>query len=123
MLYTLSEKHVLAAINPKDGSIVWRQHLKDHVNRLPALESFLKATKTENTIITAIGGTVNAWDAADGKLVWEWETTGTVMGLEVLDIEGSKKDLILLVEENGKGLIRRLGAADGQLVWEHTDER
>ena len=123
LLYTLSEKHVIGAINPKDGSLVWRQYLRGDNNTINTPFSFLKPLKSENAIVSAVGGTVKAWDAADGKLVWEWDTSGVVKGLEVLEIEGGNKDVIVLVQENGKGVVRRLGAANGQALWEHVDER
>src|ERR1700719_4597891 len=49
LLYTLSEKSFLGAVNPKDGSIVWRQNLA-RWSDAAAVESFLRAGDGENTI-------------------------------------------------------------------------
>ncbi|KAL9121148.1 MAG: hypothetical protein Q9187_002293 [Circinaria calcarea] len=123
LLYTLSKKHVLGAVNPKDGAIVWRQYLKEDVYNETAARSFLKAGEGENVIVSAVGGAVKAWDAADGRLAWAWETKGIIQGLEVLEMEGASKDVIVLSLEDGKSIITRLGTADGQVVWTYVDER
>ncbi|KAL9119789.1 MAG: hypothetical protein Q9187_003652, partial [Circinaria calcarea] len=122
LLYTLSEKHVLGAVNPKDGAIVWRQYLKEDVYNGTAARSFLKAGEGENVIVSAVGGAVKAWDAADGRLAWAWETKGMIQDLEVLEMEGASKDVIVLSLEEGKSIITRLGTADGQVVWTYIDE-
>ncbi|MCJ1352800.1 MAG: hypothetical protein MMC33_002784 [Icmadophila ericetorum] len=110
LIYTLSEKNVVAAINPKDGEIVWRQYLGN------GTQAFLKAGKGEDTVISAIGQTVRAWDAADGKLVWEW-IGGNIKGLEILEMEGNAKDVLVLQDQK----LTRLGASNGEVVWAYAD--
>src|SRR5579862_4536229 len=63
LLYTLSEKLVLGAVNPKDGVLVWRQLLKPFSNLTGPAEGFLRAGENENTVISAVGSLVSAWDA------------------------------------------------------------
>ena len=124
LLYTLSEKYVLGAINPKDGAILWRQRLAGIGHNLTGSESYLRAGNGENTVISAVDGIVRAWDAADGRLVWEREGSGKIRGLEVSEIEGGSKDVLVLIEEQGgKGVIKRLKAGTGEVIWEFADER
>ena len=85
---------------------------------------FLSAGKGEDTVVSAIGDGVQAWDAADGRLVWEWKGSGLVKGLEVLETQGGAKDaLVLSEEEGGVGLVRKLNTVSGEVVWEHRDTR
>ncbi|MCJ1405388.1 hypothetical protein MMC11_008616 [Xylographa trunciseda] len=119
LLYTLSEKLVLGAVNPKDGAVVWRQWLKES-----QVEEYdqgqLKALDGEDIVISAVGHEVNAWDAADGRLVWQWVGEGPVRGLELLGIEAVKGDVIVATEDRGKNIVTRLGAASGKVIWAAT---
>ncbi|MCJ1393375.1 DUF1620 super [Xylographa bjoerkii] len=119
LLYTLSEKLVLGAVNPKDGAVVWRQWLKES-QREEYDKGYLKALDGEDIVISAVGNEVNAWDAADGKLVWQWVGEGPVKGLEVLGIEGMKGDVLVAIEDTGKNIVTRLGASSGEPVWAAT---
>ncbi|MCJ1286870.1 hypothetical protein MMC26_006216 [Xylographa opegraphella] len=119
LLYTLSEKLVLGAVNPKDGAVVWRQWLKEG-QKEDYDKGYLKALDCEPTVVSAVGNTVSAWDAADGKLVWAWAGDGTVRGLEVLSIEGLKGDVIVASEAAGKNIVTRLEASSGNVVWHAT---
>jgi hypothetical protein len=122
LLYTLSEKLVLGAINPKDGGVVWRQWLQD--DRQDENETgFLKAVDGEDLVVSAVGNHVRAWDAADGRLSWDWSGDGPVRSLEVVDIEGLKGDVLAITEADGKSIITRLGASSGKVLWSHNDER
>lgn len=122
LLYTLSEKLVLGAVNPKDGAIVWRQWLRES-KKEEHEKGYLKAVDGEDVVVSAVGNDVNAWDAADGRLVWQWFGPGPVRGLEVLGIEGMKGDVLVATEEEGKSVVTRLSASSGHIVWEYTDER
>lgn len=110
LIYTLSEKNVVAAINPKDGEIVWRQHLGN------GTEGYLKGGQGEDTVVSALGQTVRAWDAADGKLVWEW-IGGNIKGLEIVEMEGNAKDVLVLQDQK----LTRLAASTGAVEWEYAD--
>lgn len=123
LLYTLSERHVLGAVNPKDGSIIWRQRLVDPASNVTG-RGFLGAGEGEDTIVSAIGNEVQAWDAADGRLVWAWKGHGQLKGLEVLETQSGGKDILVLCEEEGSvGVVRKLMAATGEVLWEYRDER
>jgi outer membrane protein assembly factor BamB len=119
LLYTLSEKNVLGAVNPKDGAIVWRQLLADPTGTSKGL---LKAGGNQSTVVTAVGNEVRAWDAADGRLVWSWLDTGRIQDLEVLDREKSK-DVIVLSVDQGKSSITKLASLTGKKAWQISAER
>ena len=122
LLYTLSEKLVLGAVNPKDGAVVWRQWLKEG-QKEDYDKGYLKALDGEDIVVSAVGDTVNAWDAADGKLVWAWASEGAIRGLEVIGIEGAKGDVIVATEFAGKNIVTRLEASSGNVVWFTTVAR
>ena len=120
LLYTLSEKLVLGAINPKDGSIVWRQRLGVADNHTG--NGYLKAGE-DGTVISAVGGEVQAWNAGDGRLAWGWKSAGNIRGLEVLEGQEQKGVLAFSQEEGSRTVLRKLAADTGDIVWEHTDVR
>ena len=122
LLYTLSEKLVLGAVNPKDGAVVWRQWLKDNVGEGVG-KSFLKSVDGEDVIVSAVSWRVRAWGASDGKLLWEWIGNGVVRSLEVLDIEGMRGDVVASTEQDGKSFVTRLTASAGEVVWQYVDGR
>ena len=123
LLYTLSESNVVGAVNPKDGTLVWRQYLWSDARNETERKGFLKAGNGENTVVTAIGSHVRAWDAADGRLVWAWEGSGIVRSLEIMDFAGQSKDVLVLHDDKGKAVITRLEATAGKLVWQQTGDR
>lgn len=117
LLYTLSEKSVLGAINPKDGSVIWRQQLGNG-------SGLLKAPGGGNTIISAVNGTVQAWDATEGRLVWDWTGSGDIKALEVVRGGGTGQGVYIIAQAIGsKAVVRKLSEDSGVLVWEHEDAR
>ena len=122
LLYSLSEKNVLGAVNPKDGSLVWRQSIENGVSNGSYTQSYLKAVGSE--IISGADEVVRAWDAADGKLVWEWQAPGIVLGLELAKPEGEDTAVLILSKDlEGHGFVARLVASTGKFLWQHKDER
>ncbi|KAL8850648.1 MAG: hypothetical protein Q9221_004434 [Calogaya cf. arnoldii] len=116
LLYTLSEKSVLGAINPKDGSVVWRQPLGNG-------SGLLKAPGGGNTVISAINGTVQAWDAAEGRLVWDWSGSGDIKALEVVRGGGAGQGVYIVTQTVGsKAIVMKLSEDSGVLLWEHEDQ-
>lgn len=122
LLYTLSQKYVLGAINPKDGAIVWRQRLGEGVSNDSA-SAFLSAADGENTIYSAFKYSVRAWDATDGRLVWDRTGTGLVKTLEALTTDDGQGDVLGLSEEGKTALLTKLAASTGEVLWEFRDER
>lgn len=128
LLYTLSEKLFIGAVNPRDGSIVWRQDLAKWTSTGSDTEGFLRAADGEFTVVSAAGNAVLALGAVDGKLVWDtrFEDGEVVKDVEVLHSEGGKvggaRD-VLALSQGKTGTVRRLDGATGRVKWEYRDDR
>ena|SRR5947209_9219046 len=136
LLYTISNKAVLGAVNPKDGSLVWRHALAgEPVTN--GTSSRLVAAQGDGKVISSFGRHVSAWDALDGKLVWTeaFPSTSHILGLEIVPSPGGQSktgvaDLIVLAgSQSATGatgsstIIRRLAGDNGNLQWEYSDDR
>ena len=123
LLYTLSEKLVLGAINPKDGAVIWRQRLADQAENNTAY-GLLKAREGGDTLVSAVNGKVQAWDATDGRLVWEWDGGYETKVVDLtLSVEGGNNILVLSRGEDSGFVVRKFLADTGDLVWESGDSR
>ena len=121
LLYTLSESGIVGAVNPKDGAVLWRQSLGKEERNLTGNGS-LKAGEGLNSIFSALGGSVQAWDAVDGRLGWEWQGHGRVKALEVFKTNGDETEVLILSEEDGSnGIVRCFEAETGTFKWEYKD--
>lgn len=123
LLYTLSEDGVIGAVNPKDGSLVWRQFLPLGSNSSDAI---LKTGESQD-VVSAADGTIRAWGGADGKLIWEEKAGGKIRDVNILDstsIEAADgvKDTIAVIE-GAHTVIKRLDGKTGKTVWTYSDER
>ncbi|KAI4716936.1 DUF1620-domain-containing protein [Aureobasidium sp. EXF-10727] len=124
LLYTLSDKTILGAINPKDGSLRWRQQLSPTTN---STSSFLRAAADHHLVISAVDGQVAAWSAADGRQAWAVDLEGaTVKDLEIVEIpeaneQGGSKDAIVLTG-GSQPTVMRLARQDGAQKWLFRDE-
>ena len=122
LLYTLSDRLLLGAVNPKDGAVIWRQQLGDRV--LNATTSgILKAPEGGNTLVSLVDGKIQTWDATDGRLAWEWQSSEKVKGIETFAAFKEDHDVLVLSEEGSNTVVRRLAADDGSVIWEHIDAR
>lgn len=128
ILYTLSEKSVLGAVNPGNGSIIWRQHLApsavNHTTR-----GFLQAAGNAELVVSGVGSSVRAWDAWSGRLSWECTVHDDrpIIDLETLEQESgeqtvSSKDVLTLRGGNSPTL-QRINGDTGDVRWEFTDNR
>lgn len=123
LIYSLSEKGVLGAINPKDGAIIWRQSLVD-TESSEIRKGLLGAVAEGSILFSAINGLVQAWDAAEGRMIWEQPGSGVSKDLVVLDTGGIAKDILTLTAEtSSRAIIRKLAADSGEALWEFEDER
>ena len=120
LIYTLSECGVIGAVNPKDGSLIWRQFLSsDSTIR----GGFLKAGEGQNTVVSAASDTIAAWSASEGRLVWESRTRGgKIKDVEVLESAAEIKDIIAVIE-HGQTCVKRLDGKTGKTLWTYVDER
>ena len=133
LLYTISTKAVLGAVNPKDGSLVWRHALAGEpvANGTSAR---LVAAEGDGKVISSFGPYVSAWDALNGRLVWTEAVASNshVLGLEIVpspDRGSSVKTadvIVLAADEHATGsstTITKLAGNDGRSIWEYSDER
>ncbi|KAF2264179.1 DUF1620-domain-containing protein [Lojkania enalia] len=122
LLYALTDDHAIGVINPKDGSLVWRQ--------VPSLgrngTGLLRAGENQDTVISALGDHVTAWSGSDGRIVWETGIDGaTVEDLEILEQEdgisnAEAKDAVILLSNQS---VKRLDGKTGRVKWAYQDTR
>ncbi|KAB5562887.1 hypothetical protein GE09DRAFT_1110127 [Coniochaeta sp. 2T2.1] len=119
LLYTLSDVGVLGAVHPSSGAVVWRQFLTGNVTNGGG---FLRASEGENWICSAFGHSVHAWDAVTGRNRFWMDFSGEVKDLEVMEMtEKERKDVLVLFDDDGTTVLRRLNGNDGSVVWEFRD--
>ena len=127
LLYTLSEKSILGAVNPRDGSLVWRQNVSR--SSLPDIDGLLRASDGINAVVSGAGDYLSSWTALDGKLIWEnWFSDGSVADLELLELEdanaaGTTRDTIALIAGDNAGAAKRIDGQTGNVKWEYKDDR
>ncbi|KAJ5832053.1 hypothetical protein N7474_000364 [Penicillium riverlandense] len=125
LLYTISDRLTVGAVNPRDGSLLWRQDLSRSAG--PAA-GFLRGEDGNNAVVGAAGRYVSSWGAQDGKLIWENQfTDGVVADLELLALQDASakpdaKDSIALLAAESTGIVRRMGADSGNVKWEYKDD-
>ncbi|KAI1872283.1 uncharacterized protein JN550_004002 [Neoarthrinium moseri] len=116
LLYTLSDLGVLGAVNPSTGSIVWRQLLQ---NNITSQGGHLRAAADAKWVASALGSSVQAWDALTGRNIWSLDFDGQVKDLEVMELtENGRKDTLALYQEQGATVARRIHGSEGRVVWE-----
>ncbi|KAK4961643.1 hypothetical protein LTR10_002133 [Elasticomyces elasticus] len=120
LIYTLSEQHALGAVNPRDGSLVWRQLLSS--DGIAYRNSFLRAGEGQDVVISGVGHEVAAWSAADGRLVWSLSTEGPLEDVEILELSDGKetagaKDAIAL-SSGANPTVQRIDGASGAVKWQ-----
>ena len=114
---------MLGAINPKDGAVIWRQRLADSIQNYTT-PGLLKAAEGGDTLISAVNSKVQAWDATDGRLVWEWDGGDETKVVDITpSAEGVSYVLVLSKGEGSSFLLRKLAADTGALLWEYGDWR
>lgn len=123
LIYTLSERGVLGAVNPRDGTLVWRQLLEANAS---SDSSFLRAGEDQNLVVSGIGSQVASWSAGDGRLAWSHDAPGLLQDVEILELSdgketpGAKDTLILSGGESAE--VQRLDGATGLVKWSHKLE-
>ncbi|RMZ78636.1 hypothetical protein DV738_g3805, partial [Chaetothyriales sp. CBS 135597] len=130
LLYTLSDRAFVGALNPKDGSVLWRQSLSQ-TGADPTIgpDAFLVAGERDGQVVSGFGNAINSWDALDGRLRWQYFTPSEsqVLGLRTVPVkaEGSAaQDVVFLSgSASGDGVISitRLAGRDGAKIWDRTD--
>jgi ER membrane protein complex subunit 1 len=151
LLYTISDKTILGAVNPKDGSLVWRQSLagplpKPHLvvedvadlskqEQLRALrntdpaKSGLIAQDGTGFVVSYYGSTVSAWDATNGKLLWQRVIPQGQHVKSALFVPNRREPQspsavdVVVLSGMQVGTITMLDGSSGAVAWEHTDSR
>ena len=123
LLYTLSERLVLGAINPKDGAVIWRQRLDDQARNYTR-PGLLRAAEGSDALVSAVDDRVQVWDATDGRSVWEWDVGD---GTQVVDVtpsaDSGQSILVICKRENSSFVVTNLAADTGKVLWESVDSR
>lgn len=128
LLYTISEKSILGAVNPRDGALVWRQNISRSAS-VAGAAGLLRGLDGNDAVVGAAGDYISSWGAQDGKLVWENRVAdGVITDLELLELEdasatSSARDTLALVGGEGVGIVRRLDGDSGKTKWEYKDDR
>ena len=125
LLYSLSDKAVLGAINPKDGSILWRQPLSP-TDGSDNGRAFLAVGERDGQITSGYHNAVYCWDALDGKLKWGHHTdkSTTVEGTQLVtkttsDSDAPQDAIVLASGESGLTVVR-LAGDNGVKKWTYT---
>lgn len=119
LLYTLSDVGILGAVNPNTGALVWRQQIAQGISNGGG---HLRAPEGENWVAAAYGQQVQSWAALSGRNQWQIEFNGQVKDLEIMELtESARKDVLVLFEEDGVTVLRRLHGVLGTVVWEFRE--
>ncbi|KAI5289081.1 hypothetical protein KEM54_004444 [Ascosphaera aggregata] len=122
LIYTLSEKLVLGAVNPKDGSLVWRQNIGAPEiigNRKKSLASsdkatFLKHSYHRDALVTGAEGTVASWVALSGRLDWTKSINGKIVDLAIAG------DVAVLSKNGDGAVVELLDSENGMVKWGYS---
>jgi len=130
LLYTISDKAILGAVNPKDGTLLWRQALAGQPVE-NASSSFLVAGEGAGQIISGYDRTVACWDALDGRLIWDHVLAdGTAIhALTALPSlgatqDGATQDVIVLAaphDPNSHATVLCIAGDGSGVRWEHRE--
>ncbi|KAJ6097308.1 hypothetical protein N7499_001682 [Penicillium canescens] len=127
LLYTISDKLLVGAINPRDGALLWRQNLSRSADS-PARGGLLRGLDGNDAVVGAAGNYISSWSAQDGKLAWENRfSEGVVADLELLELEDATatlgvRDTIAVVGSEVSGIVRRLDGNSGSTKWEYKED-
>jgi len=127
LLYTISDKAVLGAVNPRDGSLLWRQALGGQPVENGA-RACLAATG-DGKLLSGYQSDVSAWDAVDGRLVWttSLKVEVHVQSLELVPRPGqTSQDTDVLVLAGGapsSSTIMKIDGGTGVALWHFSDDR
>ena len=106
LVYTLTRRSILAAINPKDGELVWRQQLSESQ---PARSGL--ARPGNGVIVSAVASRVASFSAGNGRLVWE-----NRFAQDMVDLAVTAENAIAALF--GDGTVRLLAEQSGDVAWE-----
>ena len=126
LLYALSDKHVLGAVNPKDGNVLWRQRLADDGGDIQQ-HSYAVAGERDGQIATGYGSVVGSWDALDGKLRWDYTLPSghQVKSVQLVPVTAATaaqaQDVLVVSGSDSGSSVVRLSGEQGSEVWTYSD--
>ncbi|KAJ5947657.1 hypothetical protein N7466_000672 [Penicillium verhagenii] len=126
LLYTISDKSILGAVNPRDGALLWRKDLS-RLGSSTNAGGILRGSDGHNAVVGAAGNYISSWTAQDGKLIWENKfPEGVVADVELLELEEASatsgaRDTLALVGSDSVSVVRRLDGNTGKTKWESKD--
>ena len=123
LIYTLSERNVLGAINPKDGSAVWR-HLLANDPSTPRGQ--ISTAEGQDVVFTAVNDTAGAWSASDGRFLWAATSNqNSIKDVETLNSEyernGKTNGDAVALWSGKNAALKRLDAETGVEQWVFED--
>jgi outer membrane protein assembly factor BamB len=125
LIYTLSEHSILGAVNPKDGSLVWRQQLPQQAAN--STNSFLITNIQNDAVISAVEDQIASWSAVDGKLIWSRQQylPGKVVELKSLEAIGEGESTpgadLIAIFQGETPVVQRIDAKTGEAKWQYAD--
>ncbi|KAI5292687.1 hypothetical protein KEM52_006143 [Ascosphaera acerosa] len=123
LVYALSEELMLGAINPRDGTLVWRQDVgaEDITGTAAATAAdagqapgvrLLKQAQQGEVVVAGAENTVSAWVAVSGRLAW----SAPVVGGELVDLAVSDGHGVAVLERRNSGYVVQLRDVDNGLM-------
>jgi outer membrane protein assembly factor BamB len=120
-LFVLTESGDLAALRPRDGSVLWRRNILKEFGaaNIPWLISESPLVDGERLVVTpgGPGSTMVALDKASGRTIWTTRELSDAAGyasVVAADVQGVRT-LMTLTAEGGVGV----RASDGKVMWNH----
>lgn len=115
LIYTFTQEGAIGAVNPKDGSLIWRHLLSPATGSTTRV---LKAVEGRDYVVSGHNSEVNAWSASTGRLFWSHHLdSGRVKDLTVLQ----NGDVAVLTEQGS--YVVGINGASGALQWTFEDHR
>ena len=123
LIYTLSERNVLGAVNPKDGSLVWRQLLSSNRS---APHGHISTGEGQEVLYSAVDNTAAAWSTSDGRFLWQESIPGhAVKHVSMLSSDqrsqGKLNGDAIALWQGKQSLVQRLDAESGAVQWSFED--
>ena len=117
LLYTASDNAVIGAVNPRDGSIVWRHPL--NVQPVPSTSQAFLTAGSDGIVVSGFANTISAWDALSGRSVGSY-TLGLDDRVISLQKIGEKYAALARTSAGGNRVIC-LDSKASNVLWEHKD--
>ena len=113
-LFTLGMSSIVTAWDAASGKELWR---KGAGAVQPMFHTAMSPLVDRNQMILHVGGhndgALTAFDAATGKVIWEWKGDGPAYGSPIIAEIGGTRQLMLFSQKNFVGI----NPVNGELLW------